>query len=57
LFGNDWKKIFSANITNEYFNLCHENNITITAKNWGDCSATNPAGVLYALVQNTKDCY
>jgi hypothetical protein len=31
--------------------------ITITAKNAGDCSPTNPAGVIYALIQNTSNCY
>ncbi len=31
--------------------------LTITAKNEGDCSAANPAGVIYALVQNTSGCY
>jgi hypothetical protein len=57
LTGNNWRQINSTDIKSSIIKPCQQNIMTITATNEGDCSPANPAGVIYALFQNTKDCY
>ena len=60
LTGSNWQTVYSATFTpvcGNYIHYSGVNTFSIKAYNYGVGSPTNPAGILYAIVQNNDSCY